>query len=298
MGAEIPQRLTSGRQEWKFWNSLSFYFHGMMPDRLHRSARNRKGSRMKTSKQFAAACMLGLALSAQAGVTIVQSWQKLGDKSAPMGNTIHVEKDRIRVENGSNPDQQFIYRGDKKLLWIVNLKEKTYMEMTEKDFTEMFAKRDEAMKKMKAQLAQMPPEQRKMMEDMMAKMYAGGPEAPKTEFRKTGSGGKINGWSTDKYEAVREGGKKSDIWVSEYKTLGISESEVHVFKDLARYFEKIAPTSEWQISDKGMPVKSLTYKDGKPEFQMEVKEVKKENQPASLFEVPAGMTQKKMGKAG
>lgn len=256
---------------------------------------------MKTSTQFAAVCLLGLTLTAQAGVTIVQSWQKLDGKTEAMGNTIHVDKDRIRVVNGSNPDQQFIYRGDKKLLWIVNLKEKTYMEMTEKDFNEMFAKRDEAMKKMKEQMAQMPPEQRKMMEGMMAKMSAGGAvgaDAPKTEFKNTGSGGKINGWSTVKYEAIREGGKKSDIWVSEYKTLGISESEVHVFKDLAKYFEKIAPTSEWQISDKGMPVKSLTYKDGKPEFQMEVKEVKKESQPASLFEVPAGMTRKQMGKAG
>ena len=43
-------------------------------------------------------------------------------------------------------------------------------------------------------------------------------------------------------------------------------------------------------------VKTISYKDGKPHFQSELKEVKKESLAANLFEVPSGLTMKKMGK--
>ena len=63
---------------------------------------------------------------------------------------------------------------------------------------------------------------------------------------------------------------------------------------MSKYFERFAPDNEWKLQDKGMPVKSISYKEGKPEFQTEVKSVKKEAQPAALFEVPAGFAAKKM----
>lgn len=252
---------------------------------------------MKSFRSIAAALVLGLAFTVQAGVTISQTWQKLDDKSEPAASSIHIEKDLIRLEMGSAKDMYFIYRGDKKLFWIVNIKEKSYTEMTEKDFEDMMAKMEQAKKQMAAQMEKMPPEQRKMMEDMMKKMMPAG-DAPKTDFKKTGSGGKINGWNTDKYEAIREGVKRSDIWLADFKAVGVSEADFAPFKSMSKYFEKFAPDNEWKLQDKGMPVKSISYKDGKPEFQTEVKSVKKESQAAALFEVPAGFTVKKMAGMG
>jgi hypothetical protein len=249
---------------------------------------------------------LGLALAAavsiQAGVTMTQSWQKLDGKSEATTNVIHLDKDRVRIETGSSPEQYFIYRGDKKVFWTVNLKNKTYMEMTEKDFEEMFAKMDDAMKKMQAQMEKMPPEQKKMMEGMMAKMMPGGAKAPKTMYKKVGPGGAVNGWATDKYEGTQDGAKKSEVWTAAPGKLDIGEADIQVFKDMAKFFEKFAKNLEGMIGDKasngldGIPVKTLSYKDGKPDFQTEMKSVKKEGQAASLFEVPAGLTLKKMGK--
>ena len=148
---------------------------------------------MKTFRSISAALVLGLAFTARAGVTISQSWQKLDGKSEPAPSSIHIDNDRLRLEMGENKDVYFIYRADKKVFWTVNLKEKSYTEMTEKDFEDMMAKMEQAKKQMAAQLEKMPPEQRKMMEDMMKQMMPGA-DAPKTEFKKTGSGGKINGW--------------------------------------------------------------------------------------------------------
>lgn len=251
---------------------------------------------MKSFRTIAAALGFGLAFSIQAvhaGITISQSWLKLDGKSEPAAAAIRFEKDLIRLEMGSTKDMYFIYRGDKKLFWIVNLKEKSYTEMTEKDFEDMMAKMEQAKKQMAAQMEKMPPEQRKMMEDMMKKMMPGA-DAPKTEFKTTGSGGKINGWNTVKYEAIREGAKRSDIWLADFNAVGVSEADFAPFRHMSKYFEKFAPDNEWKLQDKGMPVKTITYKDGKPEFQTEVKSVKKEPQAASLFEVPAGFTMKKM----
>lgn len=255
---------------------------------------------MKTTFRFSA-LVFALALSARAGVTFVQSMQEIGGQKPATNNTIHLEKDRVRIDMGSNPDTYMIYRGDKKVFYTVNLKEKSYMEMTEQDFKDMAAKMDDAMKKMNESMAKMPPEQRKSMEAMMAKMMPGGAKAPKITYKKVGSGGTVNGWSTDKYEGTQEGAKRSEIWTTSPKSLDLNESDFQVLKDMAKFFEKFAQNMQGMVGDKsngldGIPVKTVSYKDGQPHFQTEVKEVKKESQPASLFEIPAGLTQRKMGK--
>lgn len=242
---------------------------------------------------------LNLALSAQAGVTLVQSYRQLDGKKPAVTNTIHLDQDRVRIDAGSNTDQYFLYRGDKKLFVSVNLKDKSYMEITEQEFKEMAAKMEEAMSKMKANLEKMPPEQRKMMEEMMAKMMPGAGNGAKTTYKKAGAGGKINGWETDKYIGTREGAKQSEIWTAKPKSLDLEEADFQVLKDMAKFFERFAKNMEGMLGDKsngldGMPVKTITYQDGKPGFESEIKEVKKEALAAGLFEVPAGLTQKKM----
>lgn len=244
-----------------------------------------------------------LSVSTQAGVLMVQSYEMLDGKHPATENKIYVDKDRVRIETGSNPDQYFIYRSDKKIFWTVNLKDKSYMEMTEKDLEEMFAKVDEARKKMEASMANMPPAQKEMMEKMMAKMMPAGANAPKTSYKKVGSGGTINGWSTDKYEGTREGAKQSDIWTTLPKTMDVSASDYQVMLDMAKFFEKFAKNMEGMIGDHGkngldgIPVKTISYKDGKASFQSEMKEVKKQNFATSLFEIPADLKKKELLKA-
>jgi len=232
---------------------------------------------------------------------MVQTYQELDGKSPEVSNTIHLDKDRVRINTGSNPDQYFIYRGDKKIFLTVNLKDKSYMEITEKEFREMSVKMDEAMKKMKENLEKMPPEQRKMMEGMMAKMMPGGADAPKTVYKKAGAGGRINGWITDKYEGTRGGARHSEIWTVPPKELKLEEADFQVLKDMAGFFEKFAKNMEGMLGDKdnglqGMPVKTVTYTDGKAGFRTELKEAKQEALAPGLFEVPAGLTRKEMGK--
>ncbi len=237
--------------------------------------------------------------SAYAGVTMTQMYEIIGSKTPAMTNTIRLDKDKVRIDMGQNPDTYMIYRSDKKVFWTVNLKDKSYMEMTEKDFADMFLKIEEAKKKMEAQMANMPPEQKKMMQDMMAKMMPGGGKAAKTTYKKVGSGGTVNGYSTDKYEGTRDGAKSSEIWTTSPKSVNVDEKDYEVLKDMAKFFEKFAQNLSGMVGDKtngleGVPVKTVGYKDGKPHFTSEMKEVKKESLDASLFEIPSGLTMRKM----
>ncbi len=255
---------------------------------------------MKTAVHIAAAGILSLALATRAGITLTQSMQESGGQKPATITTIRLDKDRVRMDMGQNPDSYMIYRGDKKAFWTVDLKRKTYMEMTEKDFEDMAAKMSEAKKRMEAQIQAMPPERRKMMEEMMAKMMPGG-KASRTSYQKLGDGGKVGRWATEKYEGTRDGAKVSELWTAAPNSIGVGEEDVLVLKDMGKFFEKFAKDFAGMIGDRenglqGVPVKTISFKDGVPRWQSELKDVKKEDLAPSLFEIPSGLTLKTMKK--
>lgn len=247
--------------------------------------------------------ILFTALSAHAGVTITQVLKQLEGDKPPMTNLIHLESDKARIDMGQNPTSYMVYRGDKNAFWMIDTQKKTYMVMTEKDLEAMRAKMDATMAKLREQMKSLPPERQKMMEELMAKMAPGGAQAPKTTYRKLGDGGKVEGWATEKYEGRRDSAKVAEMWTAAPKSIGIQEADVKVLKDMAKFFQKFASGMPDFIGNKdngleGVPVKSIGYKDGKPHWESDLKSVKKEDFAASLFEVPAGFTEKKMEKMG
>ncbi len=245
--------------------------------------------------------ILFTALAAHAGVTITQVMKQLEGDKPPMTNLIHLDADKARIDMGQNPGAYMIYRGDKDAFWMIDTRKKTYMVMTSQDFDAMRAKMDSAMAKVREQMKSLPPERRKMMEEMMAKMMPGGAQSAKTTYRKLGDGGKVEGWPTEKYEGRRDSAKVAEIWTAPAKSIGIRETDMKVLTDMAKFFQKFAKGMPDFIGNKengleGVPVKSIGYKDGKPHWESDLKSVKKEDLAASLFEIPAGFTEKKMEK--
>jgi hypothetical protein len=249
---------------------------------------------------YSALLSLAFAIPACAGVHMLSTVEFLAEKKDPMSINLWLDKDRVRMEGMGQG--YMIYRGDKELFWMVNEKDKTYTEMTKKDMEEVAGKMDEAMKKLNEQMAKMPPEQREMMEKMMKGMKGGQPGAvSKTTYKKLG-GETVNGWSCDNYEGDRDGEKKSEVCFAAVKKTDITEADVQVLKDMAGFFSKMAksietfiPTATDNSVPKGLPVRTVSFKDGKPSAKTEVKEIKKENLSADKFELPAGLTKKNMG---
>jgi hypothetical protein len=250
------------------------------------------------------------ALAAGTGVVIVSTHTTTAKPEDKMTNKAYVDSDRMRMEaQAMGGTQIVIFRQDKGLFWIIDQKGKTYMEITKQDFQQMKAKMNEAKAMMDAQMKNLPPEQRQMMEKMMqgrgmpAMQPAG---TSKTIYKKAAAGEKVNQWVCAKYEGYREGQKVKDVWTTDWKSLGLTPESFKLMKELGEFFEDFAKdvassfdkvgSEEWEKEQgyTGIPVKTLSYTEGKLRAATEVTEVKQESLAAALFELPAGLTKKEM----
>ena len=124
-----------------------------------------------------------------------------------------------------------IIRSDKEVLYVINMKDKTYSEMTFKEFEGQMTKANEQMKEMQENMKDMPPEQRKMMEGMMKGMMG----KKEYEIKRMGEKKTIAGFSCEKV-VMSEGDKEiGEFWVT--KDVG---SMKNYAKDWSKLMEKIA----------------------------------------------------------
>ncbi len=267
--------------------------------------------------------MIGSSL--YAGVLVVQKHQS-ADQQKSSNVKIYLEEDKMRMDMDSPDERQaFIFRDDKNLFWIVNFKENSYMEMTEKDLQQMAAMRDNAMKKMEERMKNMPPEQRKMLEQMQEKMKdmppaqremmkkampnmgMEGMEMSRPTFKMVASGVEVNQWTCDKYEGYQNEQKVKEVWTTDFDELGITREDVKIFEKFGEFVESLtrgmdeqigasfkigSKESEEQLGYKGIPVKTINYTNGQIERVEETEKVEKQSLDAAVFNLPSGLKQK------
>ena len=136
-----------------------------------------------------------LAGAAQAGTVIQQQELQPGGSQARQQVTIYVDAGKLRVE-GENPGSgkyALIFDQAKQVTWMADLGKGTYMEFTAAQVQGMANQMQSAMRQMEAEMANMPPDQRAMMEQMMkGRMGAmGGGAAPPKTVREKAQGVKV-----------------------------------------------------------------------------------------------------------
>jgi len=195
--------------------------------------------------------------------------------------------DRMRFETMTDKGKEIvIYRDDLKKFWMVN--NDKYMEMTEEDMKKMGAQMNDAMKEMEKQMQSLPPEKRKMMEQMMkGKMgeKMGLSQETKTEWKKVGSE-KVNDWECNKYKS--NDGKTA--WTAEPRELGVTKEDFQVFEKAQNFFSEMMKNNDsflkYTATDdndglSGFPVKTVTS-DGQEQI---LNEVTKKDLDSNLFEL-------------
>ncbi len=254
--------------------------------------------------------ILASSLTAGTGVVIVSTQTTTAKPEDKMTNKTYVDSDRMRMEaQAMGGTQIVIFRQDKGLFWIIDQKGKTYMEITKQDFQQMKAKMNEAKTMIDEQTKHLTPEQKQMMEKMMqsrgmpAMQPAG---AAKITYKKAASGEKVNQWVCARYEGYREDKKIKEVWTTDWKSLGLTPESFKVMKDLSEFFAEFAKdmassfdkigSEEWEKQQgyTGIPVKTLSYMDGKLRSATEVTEVKQESLAPTLFELTPELTKKEM----
>lgn len=259
------------------------------------------------------AALSALALSLLSAGTFAGVVIEYETKSADQGkearkNTLWIEKDRVRAETEGSG---FIFRGDKQLLWVLQEKDGRYIEMTKEQVQKMGAQVSDAMAQMQEQLKDLPPEQRKMVEQMMAgKIQAGGEQKnpePRT-FKKTGKSETINGYPCVSYDAARGEKRDQELWVTDWKKIDLTAADLKGLADMGAFMKDMMGPMAKQMengfiqnyseTDKGdgipgVPVRTITFSQ-RGDTIMEMKKIARASIPADRFDLPAGLKKASM----
>jgi len=250
-------------------------------------------------------CLLGLVVPGlEAGVLIVSDYESAPEHKGVSTSQVYVDRDRMRVETDKDAERVFIFRQDQERFWVIDNKNKTYTEMTKQDLHKMKQQLDGAMALMQEKMKDLPPEQRKIIEQMMkGKMPAALPEAPKMVYKKVASGEKINKWMCDKYEGSATGKDKEEIWTTDWQQTGITEADLKVIRGMAEFFAEFVKnipffsnigSKEWEKEHgfAGFPIRTIHYSGTQVRYKMEIKEIRRQDFAASLFDLPSGLQKK------
>jgi hypothetical protein len=226
------------------------------------------------------------------------------------GTTELAQKVYIQDGNGrfvGEEGQASIVKGD--TMYIVDDNEKSYVVFDKATMEKLAIQIHSAMEKMKEQLSKLPPEQRAQVEQMMAAQMPGldGKEYV-VEAVDTGKSDKVDSRTCRVWDVKRNGELDEQLCVVPYSALPGKENLPAVFAKFAKLFEEMAKsvpmltgmmTSEFNtmIRVNGFPVRTRSYEGGKlGTTEQLVKVWREEAVPASMFEIPAGYTQKQMGE--
>jgi len=249
--------------------------------------------------------MLVSAILQAQGIVIVEEETRGGKTNI---NQIQLDKTHMRAEShASGEGMAFVFDDTSKVARVISLDKKTYMEMNAATQQQMQAQLAPAMAQVQAQLANLPPEQRAVVEQMMrgrgAFPGAPGAAAAKTQYRQTGSD-KVGKWTCTKYEGYQGPEKVSEVCAVDPKDLGVAPADFEVARHLAEFIRGFMPGAADQIvvpgsaADQGfagLPVRRTTFLNGKPDVVAEIKDVRREAVPASAFDVPPGFKKEDFG---
>jgi hypothetical protein len=241
--------------------------------------------------------LLGLAVQAHGQIYTERMTTGMGNDQQH-SQTYYMPKMMKIVHHNGNA---LIIRLDKELLISVDNQKKEYSQMTfaelETRMKEMRGRMEAALQEMQKKMADMPPEQRKLMEQMMAKSPVAGLRGGQYEVKRSGETKTISGFACTKYVVTRDGSDVLVLWttkdVKEFATLR---------QDYEQFVRRMAPLpASASKGSGGMPTDAWTEAmkviDGFP-IQEEVMGVttvvtKLVRKPiaTSEFEPPAGYKQ-------
>ncbi len=215
-----------------------------------------------------------------------------------------------------------IFMGKESRMLVADLLKRTYMEITEADLQKMKSMHQQAMgqydqmmknmspeiqarmKEAMEQLKNLPPEQQEMAKKYMNLPTETPQEPLKTVYKLVDAGATYNNWRCRKYEGYVAEEKVEEVLAVDFSELGVSQSDFQVFRRMSEFFgslgdmaEEMAPkfnvgSEEWEKEQgyRGIPVKTVTFDQGKPVSTTMVKEVRKQPLRGDEFRLPEGLT--------
>lgn len=251
------------------------------------------------------ACLLTLAPLLHAGWIIQGSQTDAGQP--PQSQTTFLDPRGLRVES---PEGLVIFQAAEKKFILADAATKTYQVMDRDSLKQVAEGMNAAMKQMESAMAQMTPEQRAMMNQMMGGQMPGAPAPPPAPaaaavYKKIADGIAVGPWKTTHYEVLENGVKESEVWLASPGDLPIDRDLVKLFSEMGKFFEEMtaslpmaAPARKetWSLeldgpdAPPGIPVKEIIFRDGAPATTWELNRAEKADLDAGKFAIPPGFT--------
>jgi uncharacterized protein DUF4412 len=243
---------------------------------------------------------------AHAGTVIQQQEVAPGTSQTRQQVTVYVDSGKLRVE-GNNPASGkylLIFDDAKQVTWMVDFAKGTYMEFTAAQVQSMAGGMQAAMQQMQAQMANLPPDQRAMMEQMMKQRMGGmaGGAPPTKTVRQKATGQKVGQFTCTSYEVMSDGQLSQEVCAAPSADLKLDPAAFETFKALAKFYEPLTsqiPKGTWSAPSamdqiQGFPVQTLIYVNGQPSMEWQLVSVENKALDGGLFALPAGLKKMEM----
>ncbi len=255
---------------------------------------------------------LSLFLPSLAAAAVTITYERKDDAGKTSTDMLVLQDQRLRMEGvgggdgprGGSRAGVMILDGVAKKLIAVDNERKTYNEITEAEMAQMRARMDEGRRRMAEQMKNVPPEQRRKMEQMMGGAMGGamgGGAAPEVKYEALGGKKTVAGHACDMYRVSLANRVISESCLASWSSNVIAKAEAAEFKKLATEVQKMfdfmpaARQQDWTKAP-GIPIEETHFgPDGKTRtFTRTLKSVTRGAVPASTFQPPAGFTKQAM----
>jgi hypothetical protein len=219
------------------------------------------------------------------------------DKSLIYGRSGDV---RMDVVQGDDVPGSLLLVGDD--IIYLDHPTKTYVLMDEAMFDDISSQMSEAMKMMEAELANLPPEQRAMVEEMMKgelEGLMGGASAPAVPMRIESKGADTwKGYACKRYETYEGSTLINDVCLADLDNVTGVKATNETFRNMALKLARMAESLPMQPGTspnlvelieeaEGVPVHAITYENGKAVNEMTLESVVEQSLDAGLFTPPS-----------
>jgi hypothetical protein len=239
--------------------------------------------------RFAFAAIVALSTAPLfAGVRIQTETTDLATKKVT-SDQILLDANRMRLDSDDGKSVMFLTDGGRNRMVMLDKNKNQYQEIDEQTMKEMAQQMSGVMAQMEAQMKNMPPEQRAMMEKMMkGKMPQAAASAPKTVYTAKGSGS-VNGFSCTKYEGVRGSEKEAEVCAALGAQLKLTPSDLQIFEKMKQFSASLTsalanspvrvsvPTGSLEAGYEGFPIERVDFSNGQATKRSELKSVTRAN---------------------
>ena len=243
------------------------------------------------------------AWSVRAGTVIQQQERVPGEDEVRQEVTLYVDAGKLRVE-GDNPESGkylVIFDQAKQVAWMADLAKGTYMEFTAAQVQGMANQMQDAMKQMEEQMANLPPAQRAMMEQMMQGRM-GNAVAPAVSVQQKATGETVGQFVCTRYAVLTDGQLTQEVCAAPADQLQLDPSAFETFKALAAFYEPLTrqvPRGNWAAPNgmsqiPGFPVQTVRYEGQQPSSEWRLVKIENRSLDAALFTLPAGLKKTEM----